>query len=76
MVDGSGQDSGGSRGADGGRTIHHVCVVVVQEVGEEVELVGLEGVEGERGKVAIGRVVERRILEVGEVNDLDRKSVV
>jgi hypothetical protein len=74
MAEGSGQDSAGSRGADGGETKHHLGVVVVQEAGEEVELVGLEGVEGERYKIAIGRVVERRVVEVGKVDNLRRRG--
>jgi hypothetical protein len=74
MVEGGGQNSAGSRSADSGGTKHHLRVVVVQEVVEEIKLIGLEGVEGERGKVAIGRVVERRVVEVGKVDNLRRRG--
>lgn len=74
MVESSGQDRASSRSANGGGTEHHLGVVVVHEVDEEVELVRLEGVEGERGKISIGRVVERRVVEVGKVDNLCRRG--
>lgn len=54
VVEGGRQRSRGAGSEEGSRTVLVVDVVFFQEVGEQVKLVGLEGVEGEGGKVTVG----------------------